>query len=246
MHQACPDADIVAWRVVGSDGSIVESELVSTLTNIAELVRRQAAGEPGGLTLDVLSLSMGYYHETPEDGLFDPTLYEILASMGRSGTIVTCSAGNDATERPMFPAAFAPWGSEQSPVTLDPEAPPIVTVGARNPNGVTVALFSNSGPWVSAWAAGASVLSTMPAFQGGALPSARTSADGQVRESIDPDDFRGNFAIWSGTSFAAPLIAGALASALLAALPMPGVGTTDVEAVDRARDAIRKVIAAVP
>ena len=27
IHQACPDADIVAWRVVGSDGPIVESEL---------------------------------------------------------------------------------------------------------------------------------------------------------------------------------------------------------------------------
>ena len=34
---------------------------------------------------------------------------------------------------------------------------------------------------------------------------ARTEAYGRVRESIDPDDFRGGFALWSGTSFSAPL-----------------------------------------
>ena len=51
-------------------------------------------------------------------------------------------------------------------------------------------------------------MSTMPAFQGGLQPVARTEAFGRVREAIDPDDFRGGFAVWSGTSFAAPLLAG--------------------------------------
>jgi serine protease len=37
----------------------------------------------------------------------------------------------------------------------------------------------------------------------------------RVRESIDPDDFRGGFAVWSGTSFAAPLFAGRLAEQLV-------------------------------
>ena len=35
------------------------------------------------------------------------------------------------------------------------------------------------------------------------------------RLSLDPDDYRGGFGLWSGTSFAAPLLAGHLARALL-------------------------------
>ena len=78
IHQACPDADIVAWRIVGSDGPVVESDLVKALADIAEVARRHRDGEEGGHPIDVLSLSMGYYHETPQDLLFDPTMYDIL------------------------------------------------------------------------------------------------------------------------------------------------------------------------
>ena len=95
---------------------------------------------------------------------------------------------------------------------------PIVSVGALNPNN-TEALFSNTGPWVRAWSSGASVLSTMPKLQGGYLPLARIKYDGHIRESIDPDDFTGQFAVWSGTSFSAPLVAGRIAKHLLDTMP---------------------------
>jgi len=208
-----PDADIVAWRVLGSDGPAVESDLVKALADIAEVARRHRDGEEGGHPIDVLSLSLGYYHETPLDLLFDPTMYDILRLLGECGVSVVCSAGNDATARPMFPAAFAPWADGRGPVPVDAALVPIVSVGALNPNG-TDALFSNAGPWVRAYAPGAAVMSTLPQFQGGLEPQARTEAYMRVRESIDPDDYTGSFALWSGTSFSAPLFAGRVAAEL--------------------------------
>ena len=57
-------------------------------------------------------------------------------------------------------------------------------------------------------------MSTMPAFQGGLQPVARTTAFGRVRRRSTPTT-SARFAVWSGTSFAAPLMAGAVAAALL-------------------------------
>ena len=72
---------------------------------IAELVWR-ALGDPTNPDepqIDVLNLSMGYYHETPTDQQFDSTMYEILRLIAEAGPPSWCSAGNDATARPMFP-----------------------------------------------------------------------------------------------------------------------------------------------
>jgi subtilisin family serine protease len=233
IHQACPDADIVAWRIVGSSEPIVESDLVDALSDIAEIARRHRDGEPGGHPIDVLNLSMGYYHETPQDELFDPLIYDILALLGDCGTMVVCSAGNDATARPMYPAAFAPWADGKGGADPLASRVPLVSVGALNPNG-TEAMFSNTGPWVRAYAPGAAIMSTLPPFQGGFEPIARTEAYQRVRESIDPDDYRGQFALWSGTSFAAPLFAGHLAAVLTGSLsPEGGPRASRNEAVAR-------------
>src|SRR5699024_9070446 len=126
------------------------------------------------------------------------TVIELLKRLGECGTVVVCSAGNDATARPYFPAAFAPWNDGNGPVKTSPGCAPTESVGALNPNGGTVALFSNTGPWVRSYVTAAAVLSTMPALQGGYLPVARTRSHGWTREAIDPDDFQGQFAVWSG------------------------------------------------
>ncbi|MDQ4098459.1 MAG: S8 family serine peptidase, partial [Actinomycetota bacterium] len=106
-----------------------------------------------------------------------------------TGAVVVASAGNDASCRPSYPAAL----------------PEVVSVGAVGPAGP--APFTNFGPWVRACAPGVDLLSTF--FQGwnGDL---LLGADG-----IDPDDFAG-WAIWSGTSFSAPVVAGALARMMMA------------------------------
>ena len=155
IHQACPDADIVAWRVVGSDGPMIESDLVKALSDITEVARRHRDGEQGGHPIDVLNMSIGYYHETPQDVLFDPTMYDILRG---SASAVSPSCARRATTPPTdrcFPAAWCPW-ADPARAALPSTQPsvPVVTVGALNPNG-TDALFSNVGPWVRAHAAGA-------------------------------------------------------------------------------------------
>jgi subtilisin family serine protease len=182
---------------------------------------------------------MGYYHETPKDVLFDPTMYDLLEMIGECGTIVVASAGNDATARPMYPAAFAPW-SDGGGVSVRSDCLPVLSVGALNPDAST-ALFSNAGPWVRAYQPGAAVVSTMPPLQGGYEPMARTTVFGQEREAIDPDDFTGGFAVWSGTSFAAPLLAGRLATQLLPSMPREDQVETPSAAIARSWQAVEAV-----
>jgi subtilisin family serine protease len=125
---------------------------------------------------------------------------------------------------------------------------PVVSVGALNPNR-TDALFTNGGPWVSCYAPGASVMSTMPSFQGGRQAMAQVVIDGRLRESIDPDDFRGavgrrhrgGFGLWSGTSFAAPTAAGALAALMSTDLMRPDPADSVRAAVTRGWRAVEQL-----
>jgi subtilisin family serine protease len=214
IRQACAEADILAIRVMASDGAVVEHVLIEALTLLA--LRQRAAqnsGDPSGI-VDIVSLSLGYYHEQAGDAaLYDQPLLVPLTELARLGVAVVVAAGNDATTRPNYPAAFYPHAGGEI-AHLDQAAVPVISVGARNPDG-TIALFSNAGPWVTCHRAGANVVSTLPPFNGGEqAPISIESAEG-IRAAIDPDNYAGGFGTWSGTSFAAPLLAGEMAQALV-------------------------------
>ncbi|UXW84932.1 S8 family serine peptidase [Microbacterium azadirachtae] len=229
--QACPEAQILPVRVSDGNGTIMENDLLGALGRIVELL------ESGALHLDVMTLSFGFFHESPgaEETLSE--LYGLLRRVRGAGCVVVCSAGNDATDRPSSPAALFAWGAESG---IDPEdekdLAPQVSVGALNPSGRSVALFSNIGPWVRTYAVGVSVLSTLPvAFDGGTQAGTREDAEDRRRETLDLDDFAGGFAVWSGTSFAAPVVAGRIAREL-------GSGAPAVRTPSTIADAVRTVL----
>lgn len=212
VRQQCPDADILSIRVMPTDGAAPEHVVLEALTMLA--LRQDAAQRNGasGDVVDVVSLSLGYYPELIDSSGPRPFLLDAIEALGRSGVVVVASAGNDATARPMFPAAFTPYADGCVPAP-DPGCAPVISVGAENPDG-TVALFSNAGPWVVCTQPGAALVSTFPNFDGSG--QAAFDVPGDVRRStIDPDNFSSGFGLWSGTSFAAPVLAGKIAQSLV-------------------------------
>ncbi len=248
IRQRCPEARLLDIPLYGNDGVVEEAAMLRTLQL---LVLRQMLAVNGSCRyepVDVVSLSLGYYHEQPDDPDFDPLLRGPIDLLGRYGVAVVVSAGNDATKRPAFPAAFAPY--DGSPYPSDPDLVPVLAVGALNPNG-TIALFSNDGPWVRYLRRGASLVSTFPTtYNGSRGPEVEVETESGVRESMDPDDFSSGFGVWSGTSFAAPVLAGELAAVLARQYFRneiePGDGADPCSAVARMRRAIASLPTRAP
>jgi Subtilase family len=105
--------------------------------------------------------------------------------------VIVAAAGNDHTMTPYFPAAY------------DDVIGVAALAGGGEPSDFTGrAWFSNFGCWVDACAIGEGVYSTFPDLGGRATTYWGEQAPTQRR-------FRGA-ATWSGTSFAAPLVAAAI------------------------------------
>lgn len=215
IRQQCADARILAVRIADGDGVILESEVIAAL---GRLLQFAAEREP----VSVLNLSFGFFHETPEDPQTISEIASLLARLRERECVVVCSAGNEATDRPTAPAALAP------------EDPGHLAVGALNPSGTSVAMFSNVGDWVDLYAPGVSLVSAVPvSFNGSVQPGLRDDRFHRRRETLDADDFSAGFAVWSGTSFAAPVVAGRIARRL-------ADGLTWDEAVSRVAEELAK------
>jgi hypothetical protein len=117
----------------------------------------------------------------------------------RKGAVFVAAAGNEGSCVEQYPAAL----------------PSVIGVAALGPTGP--APWSNYGQWVDACAPGTDIVSSFFSHFDGDLPRIN---------GIDSDDFD-QWATWSGTSFAAPVVVAALAR------EMATTGCSSVEAVER-------------
>jgi len=151
--------------------------------NVARAVRELAANDD--VKVINLSFAGGAFAEKPEN------LSEVIQAIHQRVAVVA-AAGNDASDSPVWPAAY----------------PEVISVGAvdeRNlisPEGTPrLANFSNCGDWVDAYAAGVEVLGPFVNFD-------ETGYD--TYGIRPPRQFRG-WTRWSGTSFASAIVSGRIA-----------------------------------
>jgi hypothetical protein len=164
-----PGAEIYVYGDIVTGGGVLETTIVNRLTALL-------AGTPG---LNVVNLSAGGY--TRHD--FLPLSFTVL---DHGGVTLVAAAGNDATHRKFWPAAF-PW---------------VVGVGALGADQHSRAWFSNHGDWVNVYAPGEGLVNAYAtgvySYQEPPKRPAQQIFNGMAR--------------WSGTSFAAPLVAGLIAA----------------------------------
>lgn len=188
VSQVAPEARVVALRAITTDGVCTEDSLVEAICRAAELFENEP--EQRG----VLNLSLGLESMNDEE----PPLLRAALDVLPAEVVVVAAAGNAKTGVPLWPAA-----SDR------------VCGVASLENAEIPSDWSNCGPWVDFSARGEGVISTFVVGE----ETAGTGADGDpfdlVPDVYEPPD---PYAVWSGTSFATPQVAGMFAR-LLATTP---------------------------
>ncbi len=189
-HQVVPAAELVVHRIANTEGFVDELGLADRLDRIGD------DDEPAP---DVILLCFGGY--SVKLGSFNTsgngdqwTSPQVLLAALRAllercpHTVIVASAGNNESTDPCFPAALSGWKEF---------ADRVVSVAALDSSGYRWTL-SNYGDWVSASTLGVRLRSIY--------------VPGREHPDNDPDGtperFRSPaYASWTGTSFAAPLVA---------------------------------------
>jgi subtilisin family serine protease len=224
IRQLAPDARLLSMHVMRADGIVDESLVLSALEWLVDRVRG-AAAHPERF-VDVVSLSFGYYEQDPADSEHTAVLRRLLGQLGDMGVRVVASAGNHASDAPVFPGALTRFAKPGTVPRTE-----LISVGALNPD-LSQAAYSNYGDWVLVWTVGTGLISAMPARLG------RQRVNREPAKEYDPDNLASGYARWSGTSFAAAVIAGQFAALVT---DDESVGVTPDAAHARAHRALGRV-----
>ncbi|MDA0183697.1 S8/S53 family peptidase [Solirubrobacter phytolaccae] len=173
IRQVAPAADIYAVKVLDSHGVGDDFGVAAAMAQLPT-------------DTDVVNLSLGGYTDRDQPPL---AILNAMRQMGGKRAVVA-AAGNHASSRPFWPAAFGP----------------VLSVGAVE-GGETKwarASYSNHGKWVDATARGTNLQST--------FTRAKTLlALGSAPSPADPTIAFDGWARWDGTSFATPIAAAMIA-----------------------------------
>jgi subtilisin family serine protease len=149
---------------------------------------------------DVISLSAGT-HTWNNAGLLSFHVFVDGPLREREGTVLVAAAGNDGADWKFSPA----------------EMEPVIGVGALGPPGDVRASFSDYGDWVKVYAPGVGLVH---AFDDGTYTYMQPPPGQTATATFD------GMAIWSGTSFSTPIVAGLIAAR------MSGTGESARQAAD--------------
>jgi len=187
VQQVAPGARLEVRRALDTDGVGDEVEIGREIVRAAE----------GGA--EIINLSLGFVTADDQPPLAIGAAIRTAVDRARErGThlLLVCAAGNYGDRRPCWPAAFSG----------DPDlAPYVVSVAALRldygyQHEVVGAEWSTRGDWVTCSTLGQGVVSTYV-----------VGRESPASDKEDPDTFlRNSWATWSGTSFTAPQVVGAI------------------------------------
>ncbi|MFI9611609.1 S8/S53 family peptidase [Streptomyces sp. NPDC052023] len=212
-----PNTDLTVRNTLNDAGAILESEFGDKLFEAVD------GGWP-----DIISLSAGTSNGRT-DGLLGVQAF--MEELRTRDTLLVAAAGNNGSATPFWPAAYA---------DLPEYASSVLSVGALRSDGEFGACFSNHGAWVKVYAPGERLTSALTGFakpvpyvyQHSTYESCRYGfsyactcqsprhtgvlSGGQAGQGEPDQVMFAGLANWSGTSFATPVVAGLIASHMVA------------------------------
>jgi hypothetical protein len=192
IRLGAPNAQVLSVRVMDKNGKAKPSDVVKALNWLAT----------DEVHVDIVLMAFGRQADPGDKDLDDLR----TAVLRLSRVPIVASAGNDGSDRTVYPAALAAEGGSS-----------VVSVGALAAP-TERAPYSNYGPWVREWRNGTNVISISPLTTVDlgieldiGLGTARTGSGSYTAATT------GNgYAWWSGTSFSAARYAAELASQMSA------------------------------
>ena len=173
--QVAPAAEVYVVKVLDSHGVGDDATVAQAMEQLPQ-------------DIDIVNLSLGGY---TDDDAAPLAIACALQIMRKQRSVVVAAAGNNASSRPFWPAAFKQ----------------VLAVGAveqKTPQWFKAG-FSNYGWWVDAAARGVNLEST---FAKGKTKAAQGDTP---QPATDPTWTFDGWAAWDGTSFASPITAAVLA-----------------------------------